>query len=66
MERAGYGEYLIKYLPKQLPPQFGSGFSYTNLTLFRRFYKAFPIVYALRTQLGWSHYKCLSVDDKQL
>jgi hypothetical protein len=65
MERAGYGEYLIKYLSEQLQPQFGSGFSPTNLNLFRRFYKVFPIVYAVRTELSWTHYRCLIRIDNQ-
>ncbi|HEX9502933.1 MAG TPA: PDDEXK nuclease domain-containing protein [Patescibacteria group bacterium] len=65
MERAGYGEYLIKYLSEQLQPQFGSGFSPTNLNLFRRFYKVFPIVYTLCTQLSWSHYRCIIRIDNQ-
>ena len=65
MERASYGKYLIKYISEQLQPQFGSGFSYTNLTLFRRFYKVFPIVYALRKQLSWTHYRCLISIDNQ-
>ena len=47
-ERAGYGEQLIKYLSQALRPEFGNGFSYTNLNLFRQFYRTFPIVHALR------------------
>jgi predicted nuclease of restriction endonuclease-like (RecB) superfamily len=65
MERAGYGEYLIKYLSEQLPPQFGSGFSYTNLTLFRRLYRVFPIVYTVCKELSWSHYRYLIRIDNQ-
>jgi len=65
MERASYGKYLIKYISEQLQPQFGSGFSYTNLTLFRRFYKVFPIVYAVRKELSWTHYRCLIRIDNQ-
>jgi DUF1016 N-terminal domain len=58
-ERAGYGEYLIKYLSEQLQPEFGSGFSYRQLNQYRQFYKTFPIVSTLRTQLSWSHYKSI-------
>ncbi|RZK11542.1 MAG: DUF1016 domain-containing protein [Flavobacterium sp.] len=58
-ERAEYGNYLIKYLSEQLTPEFGSGFSYRQLNRYRQFYRTFPIVSTLRTQLSWSHYKLL-------
>ncbi|QOW09698.1 DUF1016 domain-containing protein [Kaistella flava (ex Peng et al. 2021)] len=63
-ERAEYGTYLIKYLSEQLQPEFGSGFSYRQLNWYRQFYKTFPIMSALRTQLNWTQYKLLtSIDD---
>lgn len=58
-ERAEYGNYLIKYLSEQLTPEYGSGFSYRQLNRYRQFYRTFPIVSTLRTQLSWSHYKLL-------
>jgi predicted nuclease of restriction endonuclease-like (RecB) superfamily len=58
-ERAEYGTRLIKYLSEKLQPQFGTGFSSRNLNLFRQFYRGFPIVHALRAQLGWTHYRSL-------
>ncbi len=58
-ERAIYGERLIPYISKQLVPHFGSAFSPRNLSHFRQFYRTFPIVYALRTQLTWTHYRSL-------
>ena len=59
-DRADYGTFLIKYLSEQLRPEFGSGFTY------RQFYRTFPIVTALRTQLSWTQYKLLlSVDNKE-
>jgi len=58
-ERAEYGNYLIKYLSEQLTPEFGSGFSYRQLNRYRQFYRTFPIVSTLWTQLSWSHYKLL-------
>lgn len=58
-DRADYGNYLIKYLSEQLLPEFGSGFSYRQLHRYRQFYRMFPIVSTLRTQLSWSHYKLL-------
>jgi predicted nuclease of restriction endonuclease-like (RecB) superfamily len=64
-ERAGYGDFLIKSLSETLQPQFGSGFSYRQLNWYRQFYKAFPIVSALRTQFSWTHYKTLISIDSQ-
>lgn len=58
-ERAGYGNYVVKYLSEQLQPEFGSGFSLRQLELMRQFYRAFPIANTLYSQLSWSHYKLL-------
>ncbi|MGB0430861.1 MAG: DUF1016 N-terminal domain-containing protein, partial [Bacteroidia bacterium] len=58
-ERADYGTYLIQTLAQELQPQFGSGFSKRQLYRYVQFYKCFPIVSALRTQLSWTHYKAL-------
>jgi predicted nuclease of restriction endonuclease-like (RecB) superfamily len=58
-DRADYGKFLIKTLAETLEPEFGSGFSYRQLYLFVQFYKAFPIVNALRTQLNWTQYRLL-------
>ncbi|MDR6966036.1 putative nuclease of restriction endonuclease-like (RecB) superfamily [Flavobacterium arsenatis] len=58
-DRAEYGNYLIKYLSEQLTPEFGSGFSYRNLNWYRQFYRTFPIVNSLRSQLSWTHYRLL-------
>ena len=64
-ERAGYGEYLIKFLSLELQPIFGSGFSVRQLELFRQFYRCFPITNALRSQFSWTHYRMLiRVDNK--
>ena len=64
-DRAGYGNYLIKYLSEQLQPEFGTGFSYRNLVWYRQFYRTFPIVNALRSQLSWTHYRLLlPIDDE--
>ena len=63
-ERADYGKYLIKYLSKNLEPVYGGSYSTRNLYLFIQFYKAFPIVNELRSQLNWSQYRLLSrIDD---
>lgn len=58
-QRAGYGEFLLKSLAETLEPQFGSGFSYRQLNLFRQFYRSFPILNALRSQFSWTHYRTL-------
>ena len=64
-DRARYGEQLIKFLSSALQPEFGSGFSTRNLNLFRQFYRTFPIVHALRSQLGRTHYrKLISLDSE--
>ena len=64
-ERADYGNYLIKYLSEQLQPEYGTSFSIRNLNWYRQFYKTFPIVNALRSQLSWTHYRLLlSVDNE--
>jgi predicted nuclease of restriction endonuclease-like (RecB) superfamily len=46
-------------LAKELEPEFGSGFSYRQLNWCRQFYRTFPIVNALRSQLNWSQYRML-------
>ena len=64
-DRADYGTYLIKFLSNELKPEFGSGFSYRQLNWYRQFYRIFPIVSALRTQLNWTQYKLLlSIDSE--
>ncbi|KGO93182.1 PDDEXK nuclease domain-containing protein [Flavobacterium subsaxonicum] len=67
-DRADYGDYLIKFIAQQLEPEYGSGFSKRQVELFRQFYRTFPIANALRSQLGWTHYKMLlrlDTDDKR-
>ena len=63
-DRADYGEHLIKNLAKELEGEFGSGFSYTQLTRARKFYRLYPIVTEVRPQLNWSQYRLLiAIDD---
>jgi predicted nuclease of restriction endonuclease-like (RecB) superfamily len=65
-QRADYGTYLIKYLSRQLQPEFGSGFSPRQLERYRQFYRIFPIASTLWTQLSWSQYKLLlSLDTEE-
>ncbi|MDD2789381.1 MAG: DUF1016 N-terminal domain-containing protein [Sulfurimonas sp.] len=58
-DRAEYGKAIIKNLSDELEPTYGSGYSYRQLYLFLQFYKVFPIVNALRSQLSWTQYKLL-------
>jgi predicted nuclease of restriction endonuclease-like (RecB) superfamily len=64
-DRADYGNYLTKFIADQLEPEYGSGFSKRQIELFRQFYRTFPIANALRSQLGWTHYKILLRVDSQ-
>jgi len=58
-DRAEYGEYLIRDLSQELENEFGSGFSYTQLTRARKFYRLYPNVNDVRPQLNWSQYRQL-------
>ncbi len=64
-DRADYGKYLTEYSANELEPEFGNGFSKRQIELFRQFYRVFPIVNALRSQLSWTQYKLLlSIDSE--
>ncbi len=58
-EKAEYGTALISSLSKQLTEEFGKGFTSANLKNMRQFYLLFPIRYALRSELSWTHYRLL-------
>ena len=58
-ERADYREFLIVSLAKRLQKEFGSGYSQANLRNFRQFFLLFPIRYALRSELTWTHYRLI-------
>ena len=48
----------MKRLSKALTPEFGNGFSYSNLKNMRQFYKTYAndeIGYTMCSQLDWSH-----------
>lgn len=64
-DRAGYGDFLIKTLAQTLEPQYGTGFSYRQLNLFRQFYRVFSNVNALRSHFSWTHYRTLIRIDNQ-
>jgi hypothetical protein len=61
-KRAGYGEQIVSALSAQLEQEFGRGFGTRNLFRMVRFAEVFPdskIVSALRTQLGWTHFRAI-------
>jgi len=57
--RASYGEQTLARLGRTLEREFGRGFGLRSLQLMRQFYLAYPIANALRSQLGWTHYRVL-------
>jgi len=63
--RAEYGAATLRILSNQLTLEFGKGFDERNLNNMRSFYSAFPIWYALRTELSWTHYRLLSRLDSE-
>lgn len=58
-ERAEYGARLIRGLAERLEPEYGSGFNYRQLFFCRQFYREYPIVNAVRSQLNWTQYRAL-------
>lgn len=66
-KRAGYGEEIVSTLGRQLESEFGRGFGRRNLFRMIHFAEVYPdaeIVSALRTQLGWTHFRQLiAIDD---
>ena len=65
--RAEYGEKIVSALGTQLSTEFGRGFGVRNLFRMVRFAEVFPdesIVSALRTLLGWTHFRqIIALDD---
>ena len=58
-DRAEYGKQLLSFLSERLTAEFGKGFTVANLRNMRQFYHTFPIRYALRSELTWTHYRML-------
>ncbi len=56
-ERADYGARVVEQLARDL------GMARTLLNRIMRFYRAYPIVTTLSTQISWSHYELLAVLD---
>ena len=58
-ERAEYGKGVLEELSKRLTIEFGKGYSVQTLRNIRQFYTTFSKRSALRSELTWTHYKCL-------
>lgn len=61
-KRAEYGAKIVSALGTQLSREFGRGFNARNIFRMVRFAEVFPderIVSALRTQLGWTHFRVI-------
>jgi predicted nuclease of restriction endonuclease-like (RecB) superfamily len=68
-ERAKYGNQIIISLAQQLTQEYGKGWGEKQLRQCMRFASAFPdeqIVYALRIQLSWTHFRTLIYMDDPL
>jgi predicted nuclease of restriction endonuclease-like (RecB) superfamily len=64
-ERADYGVGLLLGLAETIEPEFGSGFSYRQLSFCRQFYRAYPNVNTLHAEFNWSQYrKLIQIDDE--
>jgi predicted nuclease of restriction endonuclease-like (RecB) superfamily len=60
--RAEYGKRLVSELSMRLTAEFGKGFSEANIWNFKQFYLTFKsdeILYTLRRELAWSHYRLI-------
>ncbi len=65
--KAQYGKAVLKNLSDKLTLEFGKGFDERNLNNMRAFYLSFPIWYAVRTELSWTHYRILSrIENEQI
>lgn len=66
-KRAEYGREIVAAVGRQLELEFGRGYSVRNLWYMVRFAEVFPdekIVNALRSQLGWTHFRTImAIDD---
>jgi len=64
--RAQYGKAQLQELSGKLTAEYGKGFDERNLRNMRRFYLAFPMWNAVRTELSWTHYRSLiRIDNEQ-
>ncbi len=56
---AAYGEQVLVRLGRTLSAEHGRAFGERNLRFMRQFYATYPNRNALRTALGWTHYRTL-------
>ena len=65
VNRAMYGDGLIKELSIQMTTDYGKGYDERNLRSMRQLYLAYPKWNAVRAELSWTHYRLLIiVEDK--
>ena len=65
VNRAMYGDGLIKELSIQMTTDYGKGYDERNLRSMRQLYLAYPKWNAVRAELSWTHYRLLiKVEDK--
>lgn len=57
--RGAYGKGVLAILSERLVKEFGAGFGVRNLQQMKKFYLLFPNTNAVRSQLTWTHYRCL-------
>ncbi len=57
--RAAYGEQLLSRLGRVLSQEFGRAFTERNLRYMRQFFLTYPNRNAVRSDLGWTHYRTL-------
>ncbi len=57
--RAGYGDFIVTNLAKELTKFYGRGFSRSNLFAMKKFYLLYEKVQTLSGLLSWSHYTLL-------
>ena len=59
LNRAKYGDGLIKKWAKEFEINYGKNYSHTNLRYMRQFYLLFPIYHSVSDKLTWTHYRYL-------
>ncbi len=65
VDRAMYGDGLIKELSIQMNKDYGKGYDERNLRNMRQLYLVYPKWNAVRAELSWTHYRLLiKVEDK--
>ena len=57
--KADYGKKTLAVLSARLTAEYGCGYDARNLRYMRAFYLSFPIWNAVRSELGWTHYRIL-------